>query len=163
MRTFTSITAGVAALAFAVAGCGGSSSSSSSGSSSTKSTSSSGSSAGAGYGYGRTTKTTSSNASGTSAAGTLKLSADPNGGLTFNTKTLKAKAGTVTLDMSNPSSSGIAHGIGVEGNGVDRDGQVVQPGQSSKITVKLKPGTYTFYCPVPAHKAAGMKGTLVVS
>jgi uncharacterized cupredoxin-like copper-binding protein len=31
------------------------------------------------------------------------------------------------------------------------------------VTVKLKKGTYTFYCPVDGHKAAGMKGKLVVS
>jgi uncharacterized cupredoxin-like copper-binding protein len=26
----------------------------------------------------------------------------------------------------------------------------------------VKPGTYTFYCSVDAHKAAGMEGTLTV-
>ena len=26
----------------------------------------------------------------------------------------------------------------------------------------LKPGKYSFYCPVPGHEAAGMKGTLIV-
>ena len=31
------------------------------------------------------------------------------------------------------------------------------------MTVKLKKGTYTFYCPVDGHEAAGMKGKLVVS
>ncbi|MFX8320210.1 plastocyanin/azurin family copper-binding protein [Acinetobacter baumannii] len=25
-----------------------------------------------------------------------------------------------------------------------------------------KPGRYTFFCPIPGHEAAGMKGTLVV-
>lgn len=94
---------------------------------------------------------------------TLSLSADPGGQLTFDTKTLKAKAGTVTLDMKNPSSSGIPHAIAIEGNGVDKDGATVQPGGSSTVTVKLKPGTYTFYCPVPGHKQAGMEGTLTVS
>ena len=53
--------------------------------------------------------------------------------------------------------------IAVEGNGVDKDGATVQPGGTSTVTVKLKPGTYTFYCPVDGHKAAGMKGTLTVS
>jgi uncharacterized cupredoxin-like copper-binding protein len=39
----------------------------------------------------------------------------------------------------------------------------VQPGSKSTLTVTLKAGTYDYYCPVPAHKAAGMKGTLTVS
>jgi uncharacterized cupredoxin-like copper-binding protein len=165
MRTLSITTAGIAALALAAAGCGGSGSSGSSGGSGSGGGSSSGSSSsggGAGYGYGARSQS-SSNAASTSAAGTVKVSADPNGGLTFTKKKLTAKAGTVTLDMSNPSSSGLAHGIGVEGNGLDKDGPVVQAGQTAKLTVKLKPGTYEFYCPVPSHKAAGMKGTLVVS
>jgi uncharacterized cupredoxin-like copper-binding protein len=28
--------------------------------------------------------------------------------------------------------------------------------------VTLKPGSYEFYCQVPGHEAAGMKGTLTV-
>ena len=63
--------------------------------------------------------------------------------------------------MSNPSS--FPHGIAVEGKGVDKDGKVVNQNGTSTVTVKLKPGTYTFYCPVPGHRAAGMQGTLVVS
>ncbi len=62
--------------------------------------------------------------------------------------------------MSNPSP--ISHGIGVKGNGVDKDGKIVSQGQTSSITVNLKPGKYTFYCPVPGHEQAGMKGTLTV-
>ena len=78
----------------------------------------------------------------------LKLSADPNGGLTFDQTQLSANAGTVTLTMANPLSSGIEHGIAVEGNGVDQDGQIVQPGGTSTVTVSnLKPGKYEFYCP----------------
>src|SRR5437764_1273866 len=79
---------------------------------------------------------------------------------------LAAKAGKVTVKDVNPSSSGISHGIAVEGNGVDKDGtggtSGVSPGKTATLTVTLKPGTYTFYCPVDGHKAAGMKGTLKV-
>lgn len=36
-------------------------------------------------------------------------------------------------------------------------------GGSKRLTIKLKPGRYTFYCTVPGHRAAGMHGTLIVS
>jgi plastocyanin len=94
---------------------------------------------------------------------TVNLVADPNGLLMFDTTTLTAKAGTVTISMKNPSSTGMPHGIAVQGNGVDKDGPTVQPGGTSTVTVTLKPGTYTYYCPVAGHEAAGMKGTLTVT
>ncbi len=93
----------------------------------------------------------------------LTLTADPGGALKFDTTTLTAKAGTVTVTMDNPAGSGVPHAIAVEGNGVDKDGETVDPGGTSTVTVTLKPGTYSFYCPVPGHEAAGMKGTLTVS
>lgn len=135
-----------------VAGCGGSSSSSSSASSPPSSSTSASA----------PTSSTTPSASAASAAGgeTVHLSAVP-GRLAFNIKALKAKAGAVTLSMSNPSS--FPHGISVQGNGVDKDGQVVQQGGTSTVTVKLKPGKYTFYCPVAGHRQAGMQGTLTVT
>jgi len=107
----------------------------------------------------------SSTTTAAAAAGgqNLKLSADPNGQLTFDKTQLSAKAGTVTLTMANPSSSGIEHGIALEGNGVDQDGQIVQPGGTSTVTVSgLKPGKYEFYCPFDSHKQEGMTGSLTV-
>jgi plastocyanin len=103
--------------------------------------------------------------SGSSSGGAgqdLKLSAVETNGLSFSTKTLTAKAGAVTLTMSNPSGNAQQHGISVEGKGVDKDGKIVAPGGTSTVTVSLKPGTYEFYCPVPGHKQAGMEGKLIV-
>ena len=125
-------------LAFVVAGCGGSSSSSS------------------------TTPSKPSSGESTQPGQTLKTSAAPNGALKFTKTSLSAKAGSVTIDMTNPSSAGMEHGIAIEGNGVDKDGPIVGPGKTSTISVTLKKGTYTYYCPVPGHKQAGMKGTLTV-
>jgi uncharacterized cupredoxin-like copper-binding protein len=110
-----------------------------------------------------TTQTTSTSTTPTAPKGageTLKLSADPNGGLKFDKSSLTAQAGKVTLSMANPSS--IQHAVAVEGNGVDKDGQTVGQGGTSTVTVNLKPGKYEFYCPVDGHKAAGMEGTLTV-
>jgi uncharacterized cupredoxin-like copper-binding protein len=93
---------------------------------------------------------------------TITLGADPGGALRFTKTKLTAKAGTVTLVLKNPSSSGTQHGIAVEGKGVDKDGPTAAPGGTSKVTVDLKPGTYEFYCPVDGHKQAGMEGKLTV-
>jgi plastocyanin len=101
-----------------------------------------------------------SSSSGSSSSGTtLALAADPGGALKFDKKSLTAKAGTVTIDFTNDAN--IPHAVAVEGNGVDKDGETVTGGKNS-LTVDLKPGTYEFYCPVDGHKAAGMKGKLVV-
>ena len=96
------------------------------------------------------------------AANRASVSADPGGNLKFTKSKLKAKAGKVTIAMTDPKSSGISHGIAVQGNGVKKIGKIVSPGKTSTLKVKLKPGKYTFFCPVPGHKAAGMHGKLVV-
>jgi len=93
----------------------------------------------------------------------LSLHASSTGSLRFNVRRLAAHHGLVKLVMRNPSSSGLDHGIAIEGRGVDKDGRTVAPGSTSAVSARLKPGRYTFYCPVPGHRAAGMKGTLVVS
>ncbi len=82
--------------------------------------------------------------------------------LRFNVSHLTAHAGRITIIMANPRNAGMAHGIAIQGHGVDKDGKIVAPGHSSKVTATLRRGTYTFYCPVPGHRAAGMKGTLTV-
>jgi uncharacterized cupredoxin-like copper-binding protein len=93
---------------------------------------------------------------------TDRLSAAADGRLAFNTTSRSAKAGRVPLRLANPSSSGQPHGVSIDGAGVDADGEVVQPGGTSTVTATLKPGKYTFYCPVPGHRQAGMQGTLTV-
>jgi plastocyanin len=92
--------------------------------------------------------------------GQLTIDADPNGQLKFLASSASATAGQVTLKMGNKSS--VPHDIGVKGNGIDQVGAVVSNGGTSTVNVTLKPGTYTFYCSVDGHEAAGMKGTLTV-
>jgi len=95
-------------------------------------------------------------------AQTIRLSADPSGDLRFTTDSLSAKAGKITIAMKNPS--GTPHSIAIEGNGVDDHSpqSSVANGQTAMVTATLKPGTYTFYCPVDGHRQAGMTGTLTV-
>lgn len=143
-RTKSSIGVAVVA-ALALAGCGSSSSSSSTSTPTTGAQSS------------------PSTAAPATASGGTQVTADPTGKLKFNLTTLHAKAGTVTLTMTDPAGSGQAHGIAVQGQGVDKDSKIVQAGGTATVTAKLTPGTYSFYCPVKGHEAAGMKGTLIVS
>jgi uncharacterized cupredoxin-like copper-binding protein len=95
-------------------------------------------------------------------AKTVHLSANASGKLKFNTTKITVSHGKVSFVMKNPGGSGKPHAIAVEGHGLDKDGKTVNPGGTSKITVTLKKGTYDFYCPVDGHRAAGMKGTVVV-
>jgi plastocyanin len=108
-----------------------------------------------------TTETTTTPAAGTGAAasGTLKLTADK-AQLKYDKPSLEASAGKVTIDLTNPSP--IPHDVAIKGNGVDAKSKIVQNGDETSVSAKLKPGTYTFYCTVDGHEAAGMKGTLTV-
>ena len=95
------------------------------------------------------------------AAQTLELEADPSGALRFTTDSLQASAGEVHLVMTNPSS--VPHNVALKGGGVDEKGEIVEKGERSEVTATVEPGTYEFYCSVPGHEAAGMKGELTVS
>jgi plastocyanin len=92
--------------------------------------------------------------------GVVEIDADPNGQLKFLASTASATPGQVTLRMKNASS--VPHDIAITGGGVNQIGPVVSGGGTSTVTTSLKPGTYTFYCSVDGHEAAGMKGTLTV-
>jgi plastocyanin len=131
-RTLTTLGA---ALVLALAGCGGDDSSSSSNGSS----GSSGSSGGGGQ--------------------QIALASPADGSLKFDKTKLAAKAGTVTINFDNPSTT--AHAVEIEGKGVEEKSDTITEGKAS-VTADLKPGTYEFYCPVDSHKAQGMKGTITV-
>lgn len=93
------------------------------------------------------------------AGSQLSLAADPSGQLKFDKTALQASAGQVTITMDNRSTT--PHNVALEGNGVDKKGQVVSQGKST-VATDLRPGAYTFYCSVPGHRQAGMQGTLRV-
>jgi len=92
---------------------------------------------------------------------TLKLTGDKTK-IAYSKKTRKAHTGKITIAMKNPSSI-FKHDVAIKINGKVHKGKTVGHNGVSKLTLTLKPGTYTFYCTVPGHAAAGMKGKLVVS
>jgi plastocyanin len=112
---------------------------------------------------GETTATTGTPppASSPAAGASLKLAAAPGGELAYNTKTLTAKAGKVTIVMANMSP--VEHNVTVAEGSKVLGATPSFVGGSKTLTLTLKPGTYTFYCSVPGHRQAGMEGTLTVS
>jgi plastocyanin len=98
----------------------------------------------------------------TGTGGTLNIAADPSGALKFDVSSLSAKAGKVTIDFTNKAP--LPHNVQIEGPGGQKvGGTSTISGSSTKAMVTLKPGTYTFYCSVDAHRQAGMQGKLTVS
>jgi plastocyanin len=93
-------------------------------------------------------------------AGAVGESGGAIGQLAFKFTKATAKAGTVMLLSENDAP--VPHDISIKGGGVDENGKQVTNGGTSKVSVELKAGTYTFYCSVPGHEQAGMKGTLTV-
>jgi uncharacterized cupredoxin-like copper-binding protein len=108
--------------------------------------------------------TTSSSATSSApapASGSLSLAANPEGQLKYETTSLTAKAGAVSIAFTNSSS--LAHNLTIASS----SGSVVGAtptfsGGSKTLSLNLKPGTYKFYCSVPGHRQAGMEGTLTV-
>jgi plastocyanin len=74
----------------------------------------------------------------------------------------KLAAGKVTFDVKNAGK--IPHDLVISGG--QASGQtktpLIQPGQSATITATLAAGSYTLFCSVPGHKAAGMVAKLSV-
>ena len=92
----------------------------------------------------------------------LELAAAEDGGLSFDPGELSAKAGEVTITMSNPDGNTMPHNVAIEGTGVEEAGEVVQAGGTSTVTATLEAGEYTFFCAVGQHRQNGMEGTLTV-
>jgi mono/diheme cytochrome c family protein len=100
-------------------------------------------------------------------AGKLQIPASPTGQLAYVTNKAIAKPGPALVEM--PNTSGVSHNIAIEegaheatpGGPVLGASPFTTKGTAS-VKVTLKPGTYTFFCQAPGHRAAGMYGTLTV-
>lgn len=78
----------------------------------------------------------------------------------FTKKSYEATAGEVTITYHDEGA--IEHSLLIDGvQGFELD--VKTHGAVDTGTVTLKPGTYTLYCGMPGHRAAGMQATLTVS
>ncbi|MGN6372880.1 MAG: plastocyanin/azurin family copper-binding protein [Solirubrobacteraceae bacterium] len=98
---------------------------------------------------------------GTAQAQTkLVQAADPSGQLRFAKTSLTAKAGKVSIEFAN--SSPLPHNLTIASGSTVLGATPTFNGGAKTLTLKLKPGTYKFYCSVPGHREAGMEGTLVV-
>ncbi len=70
--------------------------------------------------------------------------------------------GSVTFTITNVGN--IPHAFEVEGEGIEQETKLIQPGTATTLTLTLKPGTYEVYCPVgdDSHKQLGMETHLKV-
>ena len=96
-------------------------------------------------------------------ASPVKLTANADNQLSYDQKTLTAKAGAVSIALDNPAS--IEHDVAVEDSGGEVLGtsDLVSQGKVNLVIDDVKPGSYTFFCTVPGHREAGMEGTLTVN
>jgi plastocyanin len=99
--------------------------------------------------------------------GKLAIAASPSGQLSYVTNKATAEPGSVTVEM--PNTSGVSHNIAIETGEGGASAKGAKVGASpfttkttATVNVTLKPGTYTFFCEAPGHRAAGMYGTLTV-
>jgi plastocyanin len=99
---------------------------------------------------------TASNKVAVAKNGALAIDADPGGQLLFTASKATAPAGKITINFAN--TSGVPHNIAIAGKGKTP----ITPKGKGSFTATYAPGTYTFFCEVPGHEQAGMKGTLTV-
>jgi plastocyanin len=71
-------------------------------------------------------------------------------------------AGPVRFTATNEGT--IPHALEIEGAGIEKATELIQPGTSATLTLMLRPGTYEVYCPVgvDSHKKLGMESHLKV-
>ena len=89
-----------------------------------------------------------------------ELSAPADGTLAYDTETLDAEAGEVTIAFDNPAA--IEHDVTIEQDGEDIAQSELISEDTTEVSADLEPGEYVFYCSVPGHREGGMEGTLTV-
>jgi plastocyanin len=87
---------------------------------------------------------------------TLKIAAD---NFSFDPDKPKVSSGVVELELDGREGT---HTLVFDDNKVPGFQLEVNSGDTDAKKVDLEPGTYTFYCDIPGHRAQGMEGTLTV-
>ena len=88
--------------------------------------------------------------------GTVEIDADPTGQLAYVTNKAAAPAGKLTVERgtrprSRTTSSSTARARAPRSRAA-----------APQVSADFKAGTYTYYCSLPGHRAAGMEGKLTV-
>ena len=94
-------------------------------------------------------------ASGCTADSTVTVHASDD--LKFDKESYDATNGCVQIDYVNDGST--AHTLVIKG---DSEFDKLSIGSKDSGTADLDPGTYTIYCDISGHEAAGMEATLTV-
>src|SRR5688572_10829022 len=69
--------------------------------------------------------------------------------------------GPAVLTIENRGTQ--VHNLFIEGAGIDRAaGDNIQAGGSATLDVLFRPGTYTFYCPIPNHRQNGEEAKITI-
>ena len=83
---------------------------------------------------------------------------------TMGFQTMVVPSGQLKFVVTN--SGTMAHGFEIEGEiageEVEWEIEPFEPGLTKTLEVRLPPGTYEVYCPVPGHKEEGMVAELIV-
>jgi uncharacterized cupredoxin-like copper-binding protein len=75
--------------------------------------------------------------------------------------TRKTTAGSVRFVIRNTGR--LTHRFAIAGPGLKmRKSPMIPPGKTVRMTVTVKAGKYSIWCPIPGHAALGMKATLTV-
>jgi plastocyanin len=90
----------------------------------------------------------------------VSVAADPSGELAYQQRELTARAGQVTIEFENASP--VQHDVKIAQGERQVGGTAIFSEGTRRAAVELQPGSYTFYCSVPGHRAAGMQGQLSV-
>lgn len=81
--------------------------------------------------------------------------------LKFGATEIEAPAGT--LEVTLECGEAVNHNFVIEETGDEVVVECDAGETATGTTSELEPGTYTYYCSIPGHRAAGMEGTLTVT